>query len=129
MIVPRPLLTDLLVDVPDVAVVWRPERSPRSRHWPRPDPCRDLDSFIVLRHLDLPGLDDDGLRDQLVIGRHALGSLLTRPRPGLGEAWARERLAAINAEMRERQAPPVGPLVAKSARIPRFTAQPVRRAP
>lgn len=98
-------MTAPLVDVPDAIIVWKPTRNRRSPHWPMPNGCDDLASFEVLRHLDLPGLGDDALRDQLVIARHLLGAVLVRSGSPLAEVWLRERIAAIGDEVRERQAP------------------------
>lgn len=95
-----------IVDIPNGVIVWKPPRTRRSAHWPRPNGCEDLGSYLVLRQLDLPGLDDDGLRDQLAIARHLLGAVLARSGSRLAEQWLRERLAAIGNEMRTRLEPP-----------------------
>lgn len=99
-----PHLDDAIVPVPSLIIDWRPERNRRSRHWPMPDPCADLNSYIVYWQLDVPELDVDGLRDQRALSRYLLGSLLAHRGSRVAEHWLRERLAAI-ADERQRRRP------------------------
>ncbi len=77
----------------------RSSRRTRPASWPAPDPNQSLANHAVCHHLDLVGLSDDELLDELNMAK----TISWRERPPIaGRRWLAGRVATIRSEMENR---------------------------